>query len=71
MLRLRGLAVQPTAPADPKGVRAARFAEVVTKDQFEIEFARDDNPGLEKFHIHIRCFAAWEFERRQGGTEHT
>jgi hypothetical protein len=38
----------------------------VTKDQveFEIQFARDgDNPGLDKFHVHIRCFAAWEFER--------
>jgi hypothetical protein len=21
-----------------------------------------DNPGLNKFHVHIRCFAAWEFE---------
>ena len=38
----------------------------VTKDQleFEIQFARDgDNPGLDKFHVHIRCFAAWELER--------
>jgi hypothetical protein len=38
----------------------------VTKDEleFEIQFARDsDNPGLDKFHLHIRCFAAWEFER--------
>jgi hypothetical protein len=27
--------------------------------EFEIEFARDgDNPGLDKFHVHIRCFAA-------------
>jgi hypothetical protein len=34
--------------------------------EFEIEFARDgDNPGLDKFHVHIRCFAAWEFERRR------
>jgi hypothetical protein len=39
----------------------------VTQDQmeFEIQFARDgDNPGLDKFHVHIRCFAEWEFERR-------
>ena len=38
----------------------------VTKDEmeFEIQFARDgDNPGLDKYHVHIRCFAAWEFER--------
>jgi hypothetical protein len=39
----------------------------VTKDEmeFEIEFAHDgDSPGLDKFHVHVRCFAAWEFERR-------
>ena len=38
----------------------------VAKNQmeFEIQFARDgDNPGLDKFHVHVRCFAAWEFER--------
>jgi len=38
----------------------------VTPDEmeFEIQFARNgDNPGLDKFHVHIRCFAAWEFER--------
>jgi hypothetical protein len=48
--------------------------EAVTKDQmeFEVQFARDrDNPGLDKFHVHLRCFAAWEFERRQGGIEHS
>jgi hypothetical protein len=33
--------------------------------EFEIQFARDgNNPRLDKFHVHIRCFAAWEFERR-------
>jgi hypothetical protein len=33
--------------------------------ELEIQFARDgDNPGLDKFHVHIRCFAAWEFERK-------
>ena len=32
--------------------------------EFEIQFARDgSNPELDKFHVHIRCFAAWEFER--------
>ena len=38
----------------------------VTKDEleFEIQFAHDgDNPGLDRFHVHIRCFAAWELER--------
>jgi hypothetical protein len=38
-----------------------------TEMEFEIQFARDgSNPGLDKFHIHIRCFAAWEFERHNG-----
>jgi len=37
-----------------------------TELEFEIQFARDgDNPGLDKFHVHIRCFAAWEFERNK------
>ena len=36
--------------------------------EFEIEFARDgENPGPDKFHVHIRCFAAWEFERKTPG----
>jgi hypothetical protein len=42
----------------------------VTKQEleFEIEFARDsDFPGLDGFHVHIRCFAAWEFERNKAG----
>jgi hypothetical protein len=39
-----------------------------TQMEFEIQFARDgDNPGLDKYHVHIRCFAAWEFERRRDG----
>jgi hypothetical protein len=38
----------------------------VTKQEleFEIQFERDgDMPGLDKYHVPIRCFAAWEFER--------
>jgi hypothetical protein len=34
----------------------------VAKDQLEmqVEFARGEAPyGLDKYHIHIRCFAAW------------
>jgi len=35
-----------------------------TELEFEIQLARDgDNPGLEKYHVHIRCFTAWVFER--------
>lgn len=48
------------------GARCAVCDLPVTRDQmeFEIQFARDgDNPGLDKFHVHIRCFAIWELER--------
>jgi hypothetical protein len=50
------------------GVGALCFVceKPITRDQleYELEFARDgDNPDLEKFHFHLRCFAAWEFER--------
>jgi hypothetical protein len=32
--------------------------------ELEIQFAHNgDNPGLDKFRLHVRCFAAWEFER--------
>jgi hypothetical protein len=34
--------------------------------EFEIQFTRDDDdPGLDKYHVHVRCFAAWELERRK------
>ena len=51
------------------GAPCAICAVPVAKDdlEFEIEFAHDgDNPGLDKFHVHVRCFAAWEFERGKG-----
>lgn len=40
----------------------------VTRDQmeFEIQFERAGAGhalGLDNFHVHVRCFAAWEFER--------
>ena len=32
--------------------------------EFQIEFAHDgEDPGLDKYHVHVPCFAAWEFER--------
>lgn len=50
------------------GARCSVCELPVTKQEkeFEIQFERDgDNPGLDKYHVHIRCFAAWEFERRR------
>ena len=38
----------------------------VTRQQleFEIQFAHDGgDPGLDKYHVHTRCFAVWELER--------
>jgi hypothetical protein len=36
--------------------------------EFEIQFAREGKvleAGLDKYHVHIRCFTAWEFERNK------
>ena len=67
---------RPDRPWGGPGVNApcAVCREPVTKDQleFEVQFARDgDNPGLDKFHVHVRCFAAWEFERDRDGRPHS
>jgi hypothetical protein len=36
--------------------------------EFEIEFDRNgDAPGPSNYHVHLRCFAAWEVERRNLG----
>jgi hypothetical protein len=43
----------------------------VTKDQmeFEIQFEHDGiERVLDNFHVHIRCFAAWEFERQSASS---
>jgi hypothetical protein len=40
----------------------------VTPDQaeIEIEFNRHGpTPGLDRYHLHARCFTAWESERRK------
>ena len=32
--------------------------------EMHIEFARKGEPaGVDTYHVHLRCFAAWEFER--------
>jgi hypothetical protein len=35
--------------------------------EFEVEFVQITAAYgyVEQFHLHIRCFAAWEFERRR------
>ena len=56
------------------GVVCTVCGEAVKKDQLEmqVEFSQNgSNPGLEIFHIHIRRFAAWEFERDGDGGPHS
>ena len=31
----------------------------------EIQLAPDGDAGLDKHHLHIQCYAAWEFERER------
>ena len=32
--------------------------------EYEVEFAHNGKvPGLDKYHVHVRCAAAWEAER--------
>jgi hypothetical protein len=39
--------------------------------EYELEFARDGHaPGVDKYHVHIRCMAAWEAERHTSSNGH-
>jgi hypothetical protein len=52
------------------GEVCAMCGETLRRDQMELEaeFKLDDEVlGLDKYHLHPRCFTAWEFERTQGG----
>jgi hypothetical protein len=32
--------------------------------EYELDFSHDGAaPGLDRFHLHLRCFAAWEMDR--------
>ena len=63
----------PRAPriagsADAETARPARCGEVVTPIQAEIELEfnrHGPEPGLDRYHLHARCFTTWEAERRQ------
>ncbi len=34
--------------------------------EFELQFARNGASSLGNYHVHPRCFAAWELEREDG-----
>jgi hypothetical protein len=31
--------------------------------EFELQFEQEGGGGLDKYPVHIRCFAAWELDR--------
>ena len=34
--------------------------------EHELQFKRDGQaPALDRFHVHLRCFAVWELERAE------
>jgi hypothetical protein len=35
------------------------------EDLAEVQFAHDGDTGVESYHLHLRCYTAWEFERRK------
>jgi len=46
------------------GVTCAICGDQVKRDQLELEIDRHGvMPGLDRYHLHVRCFAAWELER--------
>jgi hypothetical protein len=52
------------------GVACLVCGEQIKQNQMEleIEFNRDGvSPGLDRYHLHPRCFAAWELERGKDG----
>jgi hypothetical protein len=56
------------------GEACALCGETLGRNRMELEaeFTQaGEIPELHKYHLHPRCFAAWEFERRQGGIEHS
>jgi hypothetical protein len=46
--------------------RHALTSERIPRHQmeYELQFRHDGaTPGLDRYHLHLRCFAAWEMER--------
>ncbi len=52
------------------GATCAVCGEPVTRNQMEleVEFNRHGaTPGLDRYHLHTKCFAAWELDRKKSG----
>jgi hypothetical protein len=55
------------APAQAKSAGSATRASTKDDLEMQIEFAHEAADGVDKYHLHIRCNAAWEFERNKAG----
>ena len=54
-------------------VTCAICSELITPDQAEIEIEfgrRAVPPNLDRYFLHVRCMAAWEFERTKVSAQH-
>ena len=54
------------------GDRCVVCAEPVSNDEseFEIEFVGvGSGPAVDRYHVHVHCFMAWELERNKLETE--
>ncbi len=42
----------------------------VSQMEYELQFRHDGaTPGLDRFHLHLRCFAGWELERTKAPSD--
>lgn len=67
--KLPGRSPDRTGGGPGVGAACAVCELPVQRDEmdFEIQFVRHGGaPGLDNYHVHFRCFAAWELERRSG-----
>jgi len=53
------------------GQRCAVCGKPLPREEVEIELEFNQRHGLDQYHLHHRCYAAWEFERTKGGTAHS
>jgi len=70
--RLPARAANRTFGGPGNGSVCAVCGEPVTSNQMEleIEFNRHGAaPGLDRYHLHTKCFAAWETERKKTGND--
>lgn len=53
------------------GASCALCGNPVRNDEveFELEYRPNGSPGAANYHVHARCFAAWELERRNGASQ--